>query len=122
MTEPSYSKGKMLSGHSVPCIPLLLLLISSVPVLVDYSMQIRLTSGYMFASLSTEVAIHRADDRSAVARSFNKCGFSPDTVLFCEKDKVLPPLKEAPQVGLLRCCKAELDSIYIESKQYKGLF
>lgn len=43
--------------------------------------------------ICTEVAIHRADDKSAVARSLNKCGSSPDTMLFCAIDKVLPPLK-----------------------------
>lgn len=82
---PLPSQGKMLSGHSVPYIPHLL--ISPFPVLLDYSMQIRLTHGYTSASVSTEVAIHKADDKSAVARSFNKC--KSTTPLFCAIDKVL---------------------------------
>lgn len=89
---------------------ILLFLISPSPVLLDYSMQITLPNGYTFASASTQVAVHGVDDKSVLARSFNKCG-SAQTPFFWAINIVLPPLK-ITQPGLLSCCTTQLDSQY----------
>ena len=80
-------------------------LIPPLPVLLDYSVQIRPTNGCTSASVSTGVATH-SRWQACSCQELQQVLVRTDTVLFCATDKVLPPLKIArpstPET--LHCC------------------